>query len=46
MILDILVNFIYLNHEHLICKYININYIYSTLNDAINYINEEEKIIK
>ncbi len=37
---------IYLNYEHSIGKPININHIYKTLHDTVNYTKEEEGKIK
>lgn len=42
----LLANLIYLNYEHSNGKPININHIYKTLHDTVNYTKEEEKKIK
>ena len=42
----LLADLIYLNYEHLNGKPININHIYKTLYDTVNYTKEEEKIKK
>lgn len=33
---------IYLNYKHSNCKSININYIYKTLHDVVNYTKDEK----
>ena len=40
----LLADLIYLNYEHSDGKYINIEHIYKTLHDIVNYTKEEEKI--
>lgn len=42
----LLADLIYLNYEHLNGKPININHIYKTLHDTVNYAKEEEEKIK
>ena len=42
----LLADLIYLNYEHLNGKPININHIYKTLHDTVNYTMEEEDKIK
>lgn len=41
-----LANLIYLNYEHSNDKSININHIYKTLHDTVNYTKDEEEKIK
>ena len=41
-----LTDLIYLNYEHSNGKPININHIYKTLHDTVNYTNEGEEKIK
>ncbi len=42
----LLADLIYLNYEHSNGNLININYIYKTLHDTVNYTKEEENKIK
>lgn len=42
----LLADLIYLNYEHSNDKPININHIYKTLHDVVNYTKEEEEKIK
>lgn len=42
----LLADLIYLNYEHSNSKPININHIYKTLHDTVNYTKEEEEKIK
>lgn len=42
----LLADLIYLNYEHSNGKPININYIYKTLHDTVNYTKDEEEKIK
>lgn len=42
----LLADLIYLNYEHSNGKPININHIYKTLHNAVNYTKEEEEKIK
>ena len=42
----LLADLIYLNYEHSKNKPININHIYKTLHDTVNYTKEEEEKIK
>ena len=42
----LLADLIYLNYEHSNCKPMNINHIYKTLYDTVNYTKEEENKIK
>lgn len=42
----LLADLIYLNYEHSDGKLINIEHIYKTLHDTVNYTKEEEEIIK
>lgn len=42
----LLADLIYLNYEHSNGNPINIDYIYNTLHDTVNYIKEEKEKIK
>lgn len=42
----LLADLIYLNYEHSNGRHININHIYKTLHDTVNYTKEEEEKIK
>lgn len=42
----LLADLIYLNYEHSNDKSININHIYKTLHDTVNYAKDEEEKIK
>lgn len=42
----LLADLIYLNYEHSNSKPININHIYKTLHDTVNYTKDEEEKIK
>ncbi len=45
-LLAYLIYLIYLNYEHSNGKPININHIYKTLHDTVNYTKDEEEKIK
>ena len=42
----LLADLIYLNYEHSNGKHININYIYKTLHDTVNFTKDKEDKIK